>query len=110
MFRETRLQSRTFPVAQAVAVEDAVRGLDRRLRRAGRRLAELHMDDRTSLGLQAVRQAADFDGVKRGDVRSHGCIRKESAKLDVRRASRPKGRGRDLVSKLAYALSYLRYC
>jgi hypothetical protein len=40
------LQQRAFPIAHAVGVEHVVRRGDRRLGRAGRGLAELHVDDR----------------------------------------------------------------
>ena len=69
---EPGLQRRAFPIAYAVAVEHAVRGGDRRARRAGRRLAELHMQDRPAFRLEGMGEATDGDGLEGCDFRGHG--------------------------------------
>ena len=56
-----------FPVALRALGERALPGGDRRCRRAGRGLADLHVNDGQALPLARIRDPVDFDRVERGD-------------------------------------------
>jgi hypothetical protein len=72
MARDPLLERNALPIAHAVGVEHLMRFGDSGCRRAGGRLAELHMDHRSPLGGHTVRGAADGDGVERIDGSGHG--------------------------------------
>ena len=57
-----------FPIAHGFGVEHMMCDRDRPRRRAGRWLAELHMQDRAALFFQRMRFPADGDGVEGGYV------------------------------------------
>jgi hypothetical protein len=73
MAGDPRLERGALPIAHRILVEDPVGCGDRCARRAGRGLAELHVDDRPALRREAVREAADRNGVKGIDRGGHRC-------------------------------------
>jgi hypothetical protein len=72
MLRDPLLQRRAFPIAQRIGVQHNMRRRDGGRGGAGRRLAELHMDDGAPLRGQIVGQAADGHGAEGFDSSGHG--------------------------------------